>query len=35
MLNFFKNAEFDGGDLHFMASHFGTPPGQAFLAKHH
>jgi hypothetical protein len=33
MLNFFKNAEFDGGDLHFTASHFGTPLGQASFSS--
>jgi hypothetical protein len=34
MLNFFKNAGFDGGELHFMAPYFGTLPGQAFLPKY-
>jgi hypothetical protein len=34
MLNFFKNAEFDGGELHFTAPFFGTLPGQAFNPKH-
>jgi hypothetical protein len=34
MLNFFKNAGFDGGELHFTAPYFGTLPGQAFLPKY-
>ncbi len=34
MLNFFRNAESHRGDLYFTAPNFGTPPGQAFLAKH-